>query len=144
MELVNRLGKSSRRELHGVHPDMIIVVATSLILLQEEGIDFTVFDGIRNLEEQQALVDAGSSWTLNSMHRIQKTGFGHAVDLVPVINGKLRFDAIDALTKMGKAAKKASAHHRIPITWGALKKYGGDWTKRNDMYHIELSQKTYL
>ena len=140
----NSLGKGSRKELIGVHSDMVIVVTGALELCGDQDIDFTVFDGIRTLEDQKEHVKNGVSWTLKSMHLPQKTGYGHAVDLYPYINGKVRPEAMKALQVIGKNMKKVAKHHGIPIIWGALKEYGGDWTKHNDGYHFELNRKYYL
>jgi len=144
MKLGNRFGNKSLDELDGVHPDMIMMTTAGLILCSDRSIDFSVFDGIRTLPEQKEYVRTGVSWTLKSQHLVQSSGYGHAVDLVPYINGKLRFDAIDALKVIGECMKIASAHYGFPMTWGALKKYGGDWSRRNDMYHFELKQSIYL
>lgn len=141
--MINIIGKKSRQELVGVHSDMVIVVAGVYEICGDKGLDLSVFDGIRTKAEQKEIVESGASWTMNSQHIKQATGYGHAVDLVPYIAGKLRFDAIRSLKVIGKAAKKVGKHHGIPIIWGALKKYGGDWSRRNDMYHIELNRRFY-
>ena len=144
MSLGNRFGEKSQNELVGVHSDLIILATHTLIECGKQGIDFVVFDGIRVLEEQKKLVAAGSSWTLDSMHIEQETGYGHAVDLVPYIVGKIRFDAVNTLVKIGKVMKAVAAHHGIRIVWGANKSLGGDWRTKNDAYHFELDRRYYL
>ena len=139
----NIIGKKSRKELIGVHSDLVIVVTGTYEICGDKGLDLTVFDGLRALAEQKEYVRTGVSWTMKSRHLPQEDGFGHAVDLYPFIEGKVRPEAIKALIVMGKAAKKVAAHHGIPIKWGALKKYGGDWTRHNDMYHIETDRRYY-
>ena len=83
------LGTASRAELRGVHPDLVKVVEHAIQITTQ---DFSVHDGLRTLKEQRRYVAAGVSQTMNSMHRTQPDGFGHAVDLVPYINGKLRWE----------------------------------------------------
>jgi hypothetical protein len=75
------LGKKSLEELEGVHSDLVVVVHRAIELTVQ---DFSVHDGIRTLEEQKKLVESGASQTLDSRHIT-----GHAVDLVPYINGKV-------------------------------------------------------
>jgi peptidoglycan LD-endopeptidase CwlK len=95
---LNRLGYKSRRELVGVHPDMIIVTVTAIINLPK-GLDATVFDGLRTLPEQRENLRRGVSKTLKSKHLPQADGYGHAVDIVPIINGQLAWDSKDAATQ---------------------------------------------
>ena len=95
---MNRLGYKSRRELVGVHPDMIIVTVTAIINLPK-GLDATVFDGLRTLPEQRENLRRGVSKTLKSKHLPQADGYGHAVDIVPIINGQLAWDSKDAATQ---------------------------------------------
>ncbi|MEN9868999.1 MAG: hypothetical protein RL748_4589, partial [Pseudomonadota bacterium] len=78
------LGKESLQELDTVHPDLISVVKLAINLT---GQDFSVHDGKRTLAEQKVMVEKGAAKTLDSRHIT-----GHAVDLVPYINGKLRWE----------------------------------------------------
>ena len=55
------LGKKSLSNLIGVYPELGFVVTEAILITKQ---DFTVFDGIRTEEEQQALVDSGASWTM--------------------------------------------------------------------------------
>jgi peptidoglycan L-alanyl-D-glutamate endopeptidase CwlK len=72
------LSELSRRKLIGVHPDLVKVVTLAADYI-EQGHVFVVFEGLRSLEQQKAMVKLGHSKTLNSRHLT-----GHAVDLVPV------------------------------------------------------------
>lgn len=156
---MNKLGEKSRDELEGVHPDLIIVTTSALLepglWIEKAGneaaysewldLDWAVHDGIREIEDQRELMAKGASWTMDSMHLIQEdTGYGHAVDLVPYIGGRLSWDSIVAFKVIGLCMKGAAAHHGIPITWGANKRHGGDWKSRNDMAHFELEQSVYM
>jgi len=70
-----KLGNRSLQNLSGVHPDLIAVVK---LAISKSKVDFTVLEGIRNINRQRELVKAGKSTTMNSRHLT-----GHAVDLAP-------------------------------------------------------------
>lgn len=120
------LGEKSLKELEGVHPKLVAVVKKAI---EYSAVDFGVHDGLRTLAEQKALVAAGASKTMNSMHRVQKDGFGHAVDLVPYINGKLRWEW-EPIWKIALAVDSAATELGVPLIWGAvwdkpMTQYGG-------------------
>jgi peptidoglycan L-alanyl-D-glutamate endopeptidase CwlK len=111
------LGRSSRGELVGVHPNLVHVVERGIVLTVQ---DFSVFDGLRTLKEQQEYVRTGVSKTLNSRHLKQEsTGFGHAVDLVPYINRKLRWEW-QPLYRIAEAMHAAANELDVRLRWGAV------------------------
>ena len=110
-----KLGKRSRKELEGVHSDLVAVVERAIELTVQ---DFSVHDGIRTLDDQRRLVERGASKTLNSRHIS-----GHAVDLVPYINGKLRWEW-EPIYDIAEAVRFAAMEQGIPIRWG------GAWDRR--------------
>jgi peptidoglycan L-alanyl-D-glutamate endopeptidase CwlK len=103
------LGQSSLRELEGVHSDLVAVVKRAVDLSVQE---FAVHDGSRTLEEQKEYVESGASQTLDSRHLT-----GHAVDLVPLINGKLRWEW-EPIYRIADAVRKAAKEIGVPIRWG--------------------------
>lgn len=103
------LGKKSRSELKGVHSDLVAVVERAIELTPQ---DFSVHDGIRTIEQQKELVKSGASKTLNSRHIS-----GHAVDLVPYINGKLRWEW-EPIYQIADAVRLAANELEIPLRWG--------------------------
>ena len=103
------LGAKSLQELNGVHEDLVRVVKRAIELTVQ---DFSVHDGIRTLEEQKKLVLNGASQTLDSRHIT-----GHAVDLVPYVNGKLRWEW-DPIYRIADAVRLAAKELSIPIRWG--------------------------
>ncbi len=109
-----RLGAQSRAELKGVHPDLVRVVERAIEITTQ---DFSVHDGLRTADEQKRLVAAKASQTLSSKHRPQADGFGHAVDLVPFINGKLRWEW-PAIYPIAAAMWQASRELGTAIRWG--------------------------
>lgn len=111
-----RLGLASRRELKGVHPQLVRVVERAIELTTQ---DFTVHDGVRTLEEQKALVARGASKTMNSRHLIRSDGFGHAVDLVPWINGKPRWEW-EPIFDIAFAMQTAARELGVNLRWGGV------------------------
>ena len=103
------LGKQSLKELKGVHADLVKVVTRAIQLTVQ---DFSVHDGIRTLEEQKQLLKRGASKTLDSRHIT-----GHAVDLVPYINGKLRWEC-EPIYLIAEAVRTAAKEYDIPLRWG--------------------------
>jgi peptidoglycan L-alanyl-D-glutamate endopeptidase CwlK len=96
-------GAKSLKEMDGIHPFLGEVLNEAIkVTLQ----DFSVHDGLRTLEEQRSYVRRGVSQTLNSKHRRQSDGFGHAFDAVPFINGKLRWEW-PAIYPIAAAVRKA-------------------------------------
>ncbi len=110
------LGAGSRRELAGVHPRLIAVVERAIAITQQ---DFAVHDGLRTEAEQRDYVKRGVSKTMNSMHRPQADGFSHAVDLVPFINGKLRWEW-KPIYVIATAVRAAAIELNVKLTWGGV------------------------
>lgn len=104
-----KLGAKSLKELKGVHPDLVAVVKRAIELSVQ---DFAVHDGPRTLAEQKEMVKKGASQTLDSRHLT-----GHAVDLVPYINDKLRWEW-EPIYKIADAVRTAAKELSIPLRWG--------------------------
>lgn len=83
------LSSRSLANLDGVHPTLVKLVQTAISLTAQ---DFAVFEGLRTSARQREYVARGVSRTPDSMHLRQPDGFGHAVDLVPWIDGGLRWE----------------------------------------------------
>lgn len=120
------LGARSRAKLTGVHPKLVAVVNKAIQITNQ---DFAVTDGLRTLEQQKELVRRGASKTLNSKHRMQADGFGHAVDLVPFINGGPRWEW-SPIWNIAQAVDLAATALGVRLVWGAvwdrcLMDYGG-------------------
>jgi peptidoglycan L-alanyl-D-glutamate endopeptidase CwlK len=122
------LGKRSRERLVGVHPDLIIVMATAI---QRTEIDFAVIEGVRTLKRQKELLAAGASKTLKSRHLT-----GHAVDIAPWVHGEIRWDW-PLYNTLSKTVKQAAKDCGIHIEWG------GDWKSFKDGPHWQLPWKEY-
>ena len=107
-------GSRSKREIKGLHPDLISVLNLSIRTTAQ---DYSAHDGLRELYEQVEYVAAGVSRTMNSKHLIQPDGYGHAVDLVPVINGKLRWEW-PAIYRIAYSMRNAADALKVDIRWG--------------------------
>jgi peptidoglycan LD-endopeptidase CwlK len=104
-----KFGDRSIRELEGVNQKLVAVVHRALELTEQ---DFAVNDGLRTREEQEALVASGASQTMDSKHLI-----GNAVDLVPVIAGKLRWEW-EPIYTIAYAVRRAAQELKVPLRWG--------------------------
>ncbi|MGL4231669.1 MAG: M15 family metallopeptidase [Casimicrobium sp.] len=103
------LGTRSRRELQGVHADLVAVVERAIEITP---IDFAVSDGIRTIDEQRKLVETGASQTMDSRHLT-----GHAVDLVPFVGNKVRWETA-LIFQIALAMRAAAQETSVPIRWG--------------------------
>ena len=98
--------------------------------------DFLITCGVRTPAEQAKLYAQGRTtpgpkvtWTLKSNHFVQKSGYGHAVDLCPFPvdwNDRRKFHVI------ASAMKQAALAEGVKIVWG------GDWGTP-DLPHFELA-----
>ncbi|HEN3639522.1 M15 family metallopeptidase [Yersinia enterocolitica] len=122
------LGKASENNLIGVHPDLVKVVRRALELTF---IDFKVIEGCRTVERQRELVKVGASQTMNSRHLT-----GHAVDMVPLPDGKVSWEW-KYFYPMADAMTQAAAELGITVEWG------GNWTTLKDGPHFQLPARQY-
>ena len=74
---------------------------------------------------------AGASKTMNSRHIT-----GHAVDLAPTVEGKIRWDW-PLFRLLAPAMKQAAQDLVTPLIWG------GDWKTFKDGPHFELDRRKY-
>ena len=120
-----QLGNRSLQSLSGVHPDLVAVVKRAIEISEQ---DFTVLEGIRNINRQRELVKTGKSTTMNSRHLT-----GHAVDLAP---WPISWDW-EYFYPIADAMKAAAEELDVNLEWG------GDWKSFPDGPHFQLSRKTY-
>lgn len=112
-------GPASRKELVGVHP---LVVRFAELTLEKSPVDIAVADGLRTIAEQREYVRTGVSKTLESMHLPQSDGLGRAVDLVPFIGGRKRWEW-PPIYQIAAAANAAA--HELQL--GGKIRWGGCW-----------------
>lgn len=121
-------GSTSLQRQEGVHP---LLRECAERVLSYGILDLTVpqFGGLRTLEDQRELVASGASQTLNSLHRIQDTGYGHALDLVPY---PVKWDDLFRFAMMGSLMFRAANEIGMPLEWG------GHWKSFKDYPHFQL------
>lgn len=122
------LGARSLSRLQGVHPDLVRVVKTAAAM---SDLDFTVLEGLRTVERQKQLFAQKATKTMNSRHLT-----GHAVDIAPMIGGKISWDW-PLYNRLAKIVKAAAVAENVAVTWG------GDFRTFKDGPHWELSWKSY-
>lgn len=114
--------------LVGLHPDLVRVIRRAAA---STSIPFTVIEGMRTIETQRQYVAKGASTTMKSRHLT-----GHAIDIAPMIDGKITW-AWPVYFKLAPIVKAAAAAEGVPIEWG------GDWRKFKDGPHWQLPWATY-
>ena len=120
-----KLGQRSLQNLSGVHPDLVAVVKRAMQITEQ---DFSVIEGVRNIDRQRKLVKSGASTTMNSRHLT-----GHAVDIAPY---PLSW-AWEYFYPLEDAIKQAADELSVDLEWG------GDWKSFKDGPHWELSWESY-
>lgn len=122
--------------LTGVHPDLVAAVQKILHVMALLGHPMVVTDGVRTLKRQQDLYAQGRTAPGNivtnadgirakSNHQVKEDGWGHAVDMTFVVDGKPTWS--DAL--------RWRLYGEVAAACGC--KWGGFW-KTPDRPHIEL------
>lgn len=158
------LEAKSRSRLEGVHPDLKRVVERAA-LLADASLDFTVLEGVRSRE--QMMVNYGKGRTaaqlaakgipakfaqpgaakvtwLNdpfaSNHRVQKDGFGWAVDLAP---WPIDWSDGRRFEKLALLMFRAAAIEKVHIRWGRDWDEDGRYEEKGetDGPHFELVRK---
>jgi len=113
-----RFGNDSKSKLLYVHP---VLADTAALALRLSDQDFCVYEGLRTADRQAKLVKQGYSKTLESKHLRQSDGYGHAVDLVPWIQGHPKWDwggCYAIAVAMTRAATRLGVANKI--RWGAV------------------------
>ncbi|MEN4919453.1 M15 family metallopeptidase [Achromobacter spanius] len=123
------LSARSLQRLEGVHPQLVEVVK---LAIQRTAVDFTVVEGLRTPERQRELVAAGKSRTMNGLHLRQADGYGHAVDLAPLVGGAIPWNEWARFKDLAEVVKACAADLGVPVEWG------GDWKTLKDGPHFQL------
>jgi peptidoglycan L-alanyl-D-glutamate endopeptidase CwlK len=131
------LSARSWSRLVGVHPDLVRVVERAIAL---SPVDFAVTQGVRTQAEQDELYAQGRTkpGRIVTMTRNSRHIGGHAIDVVPWVNGAIEWDDDGKLglwPVIAKAMKQAAKELDVAIAWG------GDWKGFVDRLHFELAQR---
>lgn len=125
-----KFGKTSRKRLEGVTPELIEVL--ELALEKYTKIDFGIpqYGGLRTAGEQYHLFQNGKSnadgYEKKSYHQS-----GKAVDVFAYVDGKASWDKYH-LTHIATAILQAANELGVRVTWGGL------WKNFVDMPHFEV------
>lgn len=115
---------------NGVNPGLLAVMKRASEI---SGTQFIIGDkgGTRDQATQDDLVAKGASQTRNSNHLT-----GHALDLIPIVNGKPDANASpEEYAKLSAAMKQAAKEMGLPLNWG------GDWKDFKDLAHFEIPRE---
>ena len=121
-------GKTSLKRMDGVHP---LLRECAERALSYGLLDLTVppYGGLRTIDDQRQLVAKGASQTLNSLHRKQQSGYGHAIDLAPY---PIDWNNITRFAMVGSLMFRAAGDMGIEIEWG------GHWKRFKDYPHFQF------
>ena len=109
------LSKKSYRKLEGVNPKLVETVEKAIKLSK---VDFGVIYGVRTLDEQKKLYEAGRSQTMRSKHLLQDDDTSHAVDLM-AYDGKKPCWELNLYDDIADAMLMAANQTGAKIRWGA-------------------------
>lgn len=133
-----KFGKRSINNLKGLHP-RLVEFANELIKISPY--DFTIIEGIRTVEKQKSLFQQGRTQPgktitncdgliKKSKHQIQKDGYGHAFDIVILINNQATWNS-KLYDNLGKVAGELLKKYNV--IWG------GNWKNFKDRPHFQIS-----
>ena len=125
-----KLGEKSKVELLTVRWDLQRVVNRAIKIT---GCDFSVIQGKRTIEQQQANIESGVSWTMKSDHLPDDDGEVLAVDIYPWFGGRTSHHP-DHYKLLAKAMFKAAAIEGEVIDWG------GFWISQEDKPHWSVEK----
>jgi peptidoglycan L-alanyl-D-glutamate endopeptidase CwlK len=122
---------------NGVHPALIARVTKILDAMEALGFPMLVTDGLRTVEQQQALYAKGRTAPgqivtyadgvrKRSNHQAHADGYGHAMDLAFSVNGQPSWAEDHPWEVFGAMARA------VGLTWG------GDFKRLVDRPHVEL------
>ena len=109
------LSNKSYKKLEGVNPQLVDTVERAIKLSK---VDFGVIYGVRTLDEQKRLYEAGRSQTMRSKHLLQDDDTSHAVDLM-AYDGKNPSWDLTMYDDIADAMKAAAKETGAKIRWGA-------------------------
>lgn len=104
------LSERSLKNLQGVDPRLVKVVK---LAIDYTTVDFGVTCGLRTVEEQKRLFEAGASQTMAGKHIT-----GQAVDIMAYIDGRGSWE-LNLYDNLADAMKQAAIEVNLPLRWGA-------------------------
>ncbi len=143
-----KLSERSLKNLEHIHPDLVKVIKEAV---KNSPYDFTVTNASRTAAEQNALYQEGRTkpgiivtsldgYNKKSNHQIKSDGYGYAIDLYVIVDGKLRAEKGDyekykkEINAVAKYILDTAEILKINIVWG------GNWKTPFDPPHFELKK----
>lgn len=120
-------GPRSLKRMEGIHADLRKVMDRAIAITD---MDFTVLEGLRTLAQQRKYYATGKSKTMRSRHLT-----GHAIDIAPLVDGKVTWDWA-VYDRFAPIIKQAAKDVGVKVEWG------GDW-KWRDGPHWQLPWADY-
>ena len=118
------ISENDKKNLIGVKQSLVDFAIELDKRIAVDGRDLNISEGVRTLERQKILFKEKKSKTLKSKHLT-----GDAIDVYPIMNGKIDYSYYPTLVKIGKEIAKERC---LSLTWG------NDWLTFKDSPHIEL------
>lgn len=121
--------------LHGVHP-----VLVRWVFHVGEILPIVVVEGLREKDRQRKLFASGATKTLDSYHLMQDSGYGHAVDIAPLVRGTIDWENLSQFWLLGGVGMAVAKQLGIPVTWGRDWDNDGDYKDQsfNDFPHWQI------
>lgn len=123
-----KLTPSDLAKLKGVHPDLVKVIMEAAKTAKTP---FKVLEGMRTAAKQQEYFKKGTSM-LDGVKKKSNHQLGKAVDIVPLVNGKVVTRSWAPFYPMADNVKAAAKKLGVKVTWG------GDWKSFKDGPHFEI------
>ena len=123
-----KLTPNDLAKLKGVHPDLVKVI---LEAAKTAKTPFKVLEGMRSAATQAKYFRAGTSMR-DGVRKKSNHQLGRAVDIVPIVDGKIVTRSWTPFYPMAENVKAAAKRLGIKIQWG------GDWTSFKDGPHFEI------
>lgn len=116
-------------KLRGVDPSLVKVIIEAAKTAKTP---FRVLEGVRSAAKQAEYYRAGTSMKNGTTDK-SKHQLGKAVDIVPLINGKVVTRSWTPFYPMADNVKAAAKRLGVTVTWG------GDWKTFKDGPHFEVN-----
>jgi peptidoglycan LD-endopeptidase CwlK len=102
-------------DVEALHPELRVLLMGIKVLKPDTS--FKILETIRTEADQAEAVRQGRSKTMESLHIKQPDGWAHAVDLVPVVEGRLSWDWADVFIFVNEVRDVAKTLN-LRIRWG--------------------------
>lgn len=117
-----QLDQLSESRLDGVHISLVRIIRRAAELTRQP---FVVEQGLRNAAEEAIHIAQGTSHTMLSKHLLQNDGFGHAADLVPLVQGHSLWSIPAAMQwnfiyPVALAMRLAAGEGTVQLRWGGV------------------------